>query len=45
MAAKECEITRLEREVKSLLQAEKQQSDVNSEIKAEVEMLRKQGTD
>ena len=45
LAAKECEITRLEREVKSLLQAEKQQSDVNSEIKAEVEMLRKQGLD
>ena len=42
LATKEGEITRLEREVKSLLQAEKQQSDVNSEIKAEVEMLRKQ---
>ena len=42
MEAKEGEVTKLEREVKSLLQAEKQQSDVNSEIKAEVEMLRKQ---
>ena len=35
-AAREGEVARLEREVKSLLQAEKQQSDVNGEIKAEV---------
>lgn len=39
---KEKEVTKLEREVKSLIQAEKNQREVNEELQSEIAMLRKQ---